>query len=62
MTNINLWTALAIALAALTLYFFPFLVAWVRHHRQIAAIFWTKFFFGWAGIGWCISFIWAVIR
>lgn len=52
----------AIFLTAIVIYFFPFLIAWARHHRQVTAIFWTNFFFGWTGIGWCGAFIWAVIR
>ena len=55
-------TLLIIAFGAFVLYFMPFLIAWARHHRQVVAIFWSNFFFGWTGIGWAATFVWAVIR
>jgi hypothetical protein len=61
--DIRLYYLLIAAFVAIIVYFFPFLSAWSgKSHKQLAAIFWTNFFFGWTGIGWCISFIWAVMR
>jgi len=51
-----------VGLAALLLYFLPWMIASARHHKQVTAIFWCNFFFGWTGLGWCGTFIWAVIR
>jgi len=58
----NNYLITTIALTALTIYFFPFLIAWMRHHRQIVAIFWSNFFFGFTGVGWCVCFVWAVMK
>lgn len=60
--HIHIALVLAALTATFTLYFMPFLIAWYRRHRQVTAIFWSNFFFGWTGIGWCATFIWAVIR
>ncbi len=44
---------------ALTVYFFPALVAIVREHGNAASIALTNFFFGWTFVGWVVALIWA---
>lgn len=39
---------------ALSLYFLPSIVARLRHHQSIAAIFVTNLLLGWTVIGWLI--------
>lgn len=49
-------------LVVLGFYFFPFLIAWARDHRQVLAIFALNLFLGWTFVGWVIALVWALIR
>lgn len=42
------------------IYFLPTIVAFLRHHTNVLAIFVLNLFLGWTLIGWVISLIWAV--
>ncbi len=53
---------LILILVALTIYFFPWLIALNRKHRQKAAIFVLNLFLGWTLLGWVISLVWALIK
>jgi hypothetical protein len=53
---------LAIAGAALTLYFLPSLIALGRRHRNAHALFMLNLCSGWTVIGWIIALTWAVVR
>jgi hypothetical protein len=53
---------LAIAGAALTLYFLPSLIAFARRHRNGSAVFMLNLCSGWTIIGWIIALTWAVVR
>jgi Superinfection immunity protein len=44
------------------IYFIPSIVASVRNHRQLAAIFRLNIFLGWTFIGWVAALIWAMER
>lgn len=43
----------------LVAYFVPFLVASLRNHKDLAAIFVLNFFLGWTFIGWIFALVWA---
>lgn len=47
------------AVIALVIYFFPFIVACVRRHRNQTAIFVLNLFTGWTGLGWIAALVWA---
>lgn len=53
---------LAIAGAALTVYFLPSLIAFARRHRNGSAVFMLNLCSGWTIIGWIIALTWAVVR
>jgi hypothetical protein len=48
-------------LVLLALYFLPFLVALGRHNVSTGAIFVVNFLFGWTGIGWILTLVWALV-
>jgi hypothetical protein len=50
------WVLAALAFA---FYFFPWTVAWGRHHRAVLAIGILNLFVGWTGIGWIAALVWA---
>jgi hypothetical protein len=41
------------------LYFFPFVVACMRKHKNSEAIFILNLFLGWTGFGWVIALVWS---
>jgi hypothetical protein len=41
------------------LYFIPWLLAFVRAHRNAGAIFVLNLFTGWTALGWVLALIWA---
>lgn len=52
-----------IALVAIvTVYFLPSWVAFFRDNRNTAALFVFNLFFGWTGIGWALSLVWAFAK
>lgn len=45
--------------ALLILYFLPFIIAWIRGHRNAMSIFMVNLFLGLSVIGWIWAIIWA---
>jgi len=45
-----------------TLYFLPFLIASLRQHKNILAVFLLNFTLGWTFLGWIIALIWSVTK
>ena len=43
-------------------YFFPTLIAMVRGHKNVFALFLANLFFGWSGIGWVVILIWSFLN
>lgn len=43
-------------------YFFPTVVANVRKHNHVMAIFCTNLFLGWTFIGWVVALVWACMN
>jgi len=41
------------------IYFFPWIVAGIRHHRNEGAIAVLNIFLGWTGVGWVAALVWA---
>jgi len=46
----------------LVIYFLPSLIALLRRHKNMLAIFLLNFFLGWTIIGWVSSLVWSVVR
>lgn len=46
-------------LVFLALYFLPGIVARVRNHHQVNAIFLLNLFLGWTFVGWVVALVWA---
>lgn len=44
------------------LYFLPFLIASLRQHKNILAIFLLNLVLGWTFLGWIVALIWAVTK
>lgn len=51
---------LAIAIAAIALYFVPSLVAASRKHNNSGAIAVLNIFLGWTVLGWIVALIWSM--
>ena len=51
-----------LALAALTLYILPSLIAIYRDHQHKLAILVFNLFFGWSFIGWVLSLVWSLME
>lgn len=43
-------------------YFLPSLVAYVRHHKNILAIFMLNLLLGWTVLGWVGSLVWSLVK
>ena len=48
-----------LALAFVLLYFFPTVIAAVRKHRELHAIFELNALLGWTFVGWVLALVWA---
>jgi hypothetical protein len=46
----------------LGIYFLPTIVAALRHHQQVLAIFLLNLLLGWTLLGWVAALVWCVIR
>jgi hypothetical protein len=46
----------------LVIYFLPSLIALLRRHKNMLAIFLLNLFLGWTIIGWVSSLVWSVVR
>lgn len=51
--------SLPLALAFVPLYFFPTVIAAVRKHREVFAIFILNALLGWTYVGWVLALVWA---
>lgn len=47
------------AMCFIMVYFFPTMIAALRRHRNLLALFLSNLFFGWTFIGWVCTLIWA---
>lgn len=47
-------------LIAAAIYFFPTIVAGIRHHHNATAIFFVNLLLGWTFFGWVFAFVWSV--
>ena len=43
-------------------YFLPSLVAYLRKHKNLLAIFLLNLFLGWSVLGWVISLVWSATK
>ena len=53
---------LAFIILIVVLYFLPSLIAYLRRHKNIQAIFALNFLLGWTVLGWVGSLVWSVIK
>ncbi len=44
------------------LYFLPFLIASIRQHKNILAVFLLNLTLGWTFLGWIAALIWSVMK
>ncbi len=51
--------SLMLALAFVPFYFFPTVIAAVRGHREVFAIFILNALLGWSYVGWVLALVWA---
>lgn len=51
----------ALIIAIPTVYFLPTLVAWVRKHHAMMAVFLTNLLLGWTFLGWVGALVWSVM-
>lgn len=62
MDFILLVKALVWSSVLLVIYFLPTIIAFYRNHRNVWALAFTNLVFGWTVVGWCATFIWAIIN
>jgi hypothetical protein len=51
---------LPLGMAGMACYFVPSLIAYLRSHRSVVAIFALNLLLGWTGVGWIGVLIWAM--
>lgn len=61
MYNLSLLEIVLIVLI-FSLYFLPFLIASLRQHKNILAIFLLNLTLGWTFLGWIAALIWSVTK
>lgn len=61
MQDLSLFEIMLIVLI-FSLYFLPFLIASLRQHKNILAIFLLNLAFGWTFLGWIATLIWSVMK
>ena len=61
MQNLNLVEIMLVVLI-FSLYFLPFLIASLRQHKNIIAIFLLNLALGWTFLGWIAALIWSVMK
>ena len=61
MQNLSLFEIILITII-FVLYFLPFLIASLRWHKNILAIFLLNLALGWTFLGWIVALTWAVIK
>ena len=55
------WNGLVLLANIAVVYFLPSLVAWVRGHHAVLAVFLTNLFLGWTFLGWVAALVWSVM-
>ncbi|MDD5537466.1 MAG: superinfection immunity protein [Candidatus Omnitrophica bacterium] len=53
---------LAFIILIVVLYFLPSLIAYLRRHKNIQAIFVLNLLLGWTVLGWVVSLVWSVAK
>lgn len=61
MQNLSLFEIILITFI-FSLYFLPFLIASLRQHKNILAIFLLNLALGWTFLGWIVALIWSVTK
>ncbi len=61
MQNLSLFEIMLVVLI-FSLYFLPFLIASLRQHKNILAIFLLNLTLGWTFLAWIAVLIWAVMK
>jgi len=51
----------ALVLVSLAIYFVPTIIAYVRDHHSVLAIFVANFFLGWTFLGWVGALVWSAM-
>ena len=51
----------ALVLVSFAIYFMPTIIAYVRDHHSVLAIFVANFFLGWTFLGWVGALVWSVM-
>jgi len=59
--NLSLFEIMLIVLI-FGLYFLPFLIASIRQHKNILAIFLLNLVLGWTFLGWIGALIWSIVK
>jgi hypothetical protein len=53
---------LMLIIAMIVLYFLPSLIAYLRQHKNILAIFMLNLLLGWNVLGWVGSLVWSLVK
>jgi Superinfection immunity protein len=61
MTDGQTQVLLALAAVCVFSYFLPYIIARLRGHRRVRAIFWVNLLFGFTGVIWLVMFFWAIM-
>jgi hypothetical protein len=61
MQNLSLFEIMWVVLI-FGLYFLPFLIAALRQHKNVLAIFLLNLALGWTFLGWIAALIWSVMK
>lgn len=61
MQNLSLFEIMWVVLI-FSFYFLPFLIAALRQHKSILAIFLLNLALGWTFFGWIAALIWSVVK
>ncbi|MFH1655452.1 MAG: superinfection immunity protein [Candidatus Omnitrophota bacterium] len=61
MQNLSLFEIMLVVLI-FGLYFLPFLIAALRQHKNVLAIFLLNLALGWTFLGWIAALIWSVMK
>ena len=51
----------ALVLVSFAIYFVPTIIAYVRDHHSVLAIFVANFFLGWTFLGWVGALVWSAM-
>jgi len=51
----------ALVLASFAIYFVPTIIAYMRDHHSVLAIFVANFFLGWTFLGWVGALVWSAM-